>query len=258
MTAIPKRIVQCVLNRDGHRCVINAPGCVLNIEDTFDSWDNENGPKPSVVSTRRGLTLNQGLVDWRATVNGTRVCSVEGCEKPHYGRGFCRRHWERNHINGDPVVMRVLRGVSVADRLRHFSKRNGDCIEFTGHRDVDGYGHMKVNHKDVGAHRLSYMESFGPIPAGLLVRHKCDNPPCINPEHLELGTQWDNSQDEINRGRSLTGSRNPAAHLSEEDVVHIRSALASGRASRSLAVEYGVGDSTISRIKRGTHWRGIA
>lgn len=60
-------------------------------------------PQTDCGNSRRGLTLNQVLVDWRATVNGTRTCSVDSCEKPQLAKGFCGAHWRRNHLYGDPL-----------------------------------------------------------------------------------------------------------------------------------------------------------
>lgn len=71
------------------------------------------------------------------------------------------------------------------------------CWEFTGARDKKGYGYIGESlpsKKQHTAHRAAYMLAIGPIPEGLVVRHKCDNPPGINPDHLELGTQADNME----------------------------------------------------------------
>jgi hypothetical protein len=80
-----------------------------------------------------------------------------------------------------------------------------ECIEWHGYRDKDGYGTVYVgNYKTVRAHRHVYEECIGPIPNGLILRHKCDNPPCVNPNHLEPGTQKDNARDRDERGRLKT------------------------------------------------------
>jgi hypothetical protein len=64
-----------------------------------------------------------------------------------------------------------------------------------------GYGTFRYYGRSHTAHRVAYLEMVGPVPAGLEVRHKCDNPPCVNPEHLEVGTHKDNMQDKVKRGR---------------------------------------------------------
>jgi len=253
-------------------------------------FDRIRTASKELTKAPRGLTLNQVLVDWRAAMqstcsipacNGivrgrgycskhyTRLrkygdpmfvqkvrrmgsCSIPGCNRTHYGLSFCRLHWERNHVNGDPLSVRSMRGATVAERLAHYSQPVGDCIEFTGYRDTDGYGHMSVDKNDVQAHRVSYTINVGPIPDGLIVRHKCDNPPCVDPSHLELGTHGDNAQDRMRR--TYTSACNPSAKLTDAEVSEIRAGLGRGETSRSLAEKFGVGGSSISRIKLGTHW----
>ena len=108
----------------------------------------------------------------------------------------------------------------------------------------------------VGAHRLAYETWIGPIPEGHVVRHKCDNPPCINPEHLLTGTHADNSNDMVARGRTLHSERHPAARLTKAEVSEIRSGYATGLVTQAqLAELYGVGQAQISRIILNTKWR---
>lgn len=78
---------------------------------------------------------------------------------------------------------------------------SGDCWLWTKATDRDGYGKILVDGKRIGAHRLSYLLHYGEIPNGLHVMHTCDNPPCVRPEHLTLGTMADNIRDSIAKGR---------------------------------------------------------
>ena len=88
------------------------------------------------------------------------------------------------------------------DRLFKYSKINGECIESTYKaRSTSGYAIVKYKRSTKGAHRLSWMVHFGNIPDGLWVCHKCDNPVCINPKHLFLGTPKDNTNDMKEKGR---------------------------------------------------------
>lgn len=197
------------------------------------------------------MTKSRGI---RNTSHDGR-CSVEDCVRRYYAKGLCRVHWERQHHSGRLGTVGVERGSNIAQRLAHYSKAEGSCIVFTGYRDSDGYGHLTIDGEYLSAHRLAWIEANGTdIPPGMLVRHRCDNPPCINPEHLELGTEADNARDKVERGRSLPGTANPAAKLSDEQVAAIKAGILDGATNASLATAYGVGTSTISRIRRGVAW----
>lgn len=129
------------------------------------------------------------------------------------------------------------------------------CWEWQRSRYKQGYGRISIgNQKQDYAHRVSYREHCGPIPDGLLVRHKCDNPCCCNPEHLEVGTQTDNMQDCVKRGRHskppvFKGEANQKTKLTEEDVEFI---LKSDMKPVDLAKMFGVTPQAIIwRIKHG-------
>lgn len=87
--------------------------------------------------------------------------------------------------------------------------------------------------------------------------HSCDNPPCVNPRHLYEGTNQDNVNDAVSRNRHKTGEKDPAAKLSDFDVLMIRELSASGTKNRSLAECYGVAESLVSGVVRGTRWAHI-
>jgi hypothetical protein len=118
------------------------------------------------------------------------------------------------------------------------------------------YGQISVGKKMRLAHRVSYELHCGPITDGLHVCHRCDNPACINPEHLFLGTQAENMADRNAKGRQarLRGAVNGRAKLSEADVLAIRAGLAEGVSQRKLAARHGVHPKQISRIRSGGGW----
>ena len=117
-----------------------------------------------------------------------------------------------------------MKNGTASERLAELSvAEESGCIRFTGHLDGEGYGRIMVARVKYRAHRLSYSLKNGPIPDGYVVRHKCDNPSCINPEHLEVGTQADNIADKVSRGRQARGSGVGRAILTEESVRGIRS-----------------------------------
>ncbi len=119
--------------------------------------------------------------------------------------------------------------------------------------DKDGYPEVTIGGIHWRGHRLSYHENKGPIPHGMLIRHTCDNPKCINADHLLIGTVQDNANDMVSRGRSVnrTGELNTLAKLTEKQVIAIR---ADNRRQADIAEDYGVAPSNISLIKTGKRW----
>ncbi len=104
-----------------------------------------------------------------------------------------------------------------------------ECWDWEGSVDSKGYGQLQLDHitrKKTGAHRVSWTIHFGEIPEGFVVRHKCDNPICARPEHLELGTQSDNMQDASKRGRLNTWASKvthcPQGHEYDEKNTEVR------------------------------------
>ena len=128
-------------------------------------------------------------------------------------------------------------------------KNDTSCWEWTAAKHLNGYGKVGSKGRTFLAHRLSYELHIGPIPAGKLVCHHCDNRACINPEHLFLGTHRDNTADMTAKGR------HGMAKLSAEDVRAIRAAR--GITQIELAKRYGVGQAQISVIRRGERWRSV-
>jgi len=117
--------------------------------------------------------------------------------------------------------------------------------------DYFGYGRIQVGYKQTKAHRLAWELTKGAIPVGMHVCHKCDNPACVRPSHLFLGTDADNIADMDAKGRGFR----PGVTLDATRVRRIRRIYAAGRTSqRALAHKFGVSLSTVSGILRGTRW----
>jgi hypothetical protein len=127
------------------------------------------------------------------------------------------------------------------------------CWEFTGTRNPQGYGHVRWNGKLVKVHRLAaHLWLNFDLDSPQMVLHNCDNPPCFNPAHLRAGTGADNARDMVQRGRQYTpgvsGERHWQATITDAQIAEIRARRAAGETQTALAREYGVRQSTISRI----------
>lgn len=141
-------------------------------------------------------------------------------------------------------------------------RKTDGCWIWTGARNPNGCGRISVGARGAGlalAPRASWILAHGAIPAGLHVCHHCDNPPCVRPDHLFLGSGADNTHDMMMKGRNgygvNRGEENGAARLTSAAVLEIRKRRARGATLQSLACEYGVGKSSVHRIARGKNWR---
>lgn len=121
------------------------------------------------------------------------------------------------------------------------------------------YGSVRFRGKMWKAHRVAYTLTNGEIPGGLVVRHKCDNGICVNPDHLELGTQRDNVLDRYKRGRQnhVRGSAHGIAKLNERQVAEIKRLLKEGVPQRTLARRFNVSQYPIKEIAKGRAWRHV-
>lgn len=127
----------------------------------------------------------------------------------------------------------------------------GKCWEWLAHRGNTGYGQFGIHYKLWYSHRVAWTLTYGPIPEGLCVLHKCDNPGCCNPYHLFLGTKADNTADSVRKGRM-------AKKLTEEDVLNLRKLYATGKwTQQELADEFGINQPTVSEIILRKIWKHI-
>lgn len=172
-----------------------------------------------------------------------------------------------------------------------YRKAESGCWEWAHGKDSDGYGAIRETKahggKQYSAHRLSWLLHRGAIPTGMCVCHACDNPGCVNPEHLWIGTHGDNSRDRVCKGRAARGERNGAvkyperiseglrnawaenperfsrgervhtAKLTEAQVLEIRERYAGGEKQVPLAREYGLTQASISAIILRKSWKHI-
>ena len=136
-----------------------------------------------------------------------------------------------------------------------------NCWEWLAGRFPTGYGAFHIKRKQYLAHRVAWKLMYGPIPEGFLVCHHCDNPPCVRPDHLFLGTYKDNTRDMLNKGRqnwseTPKGENHGRAKLTKEAVKEIREKYASGCfIQRELAEEYKISRRNISSIVTYVSWK---
>ncbi len=151
------------------------------------------------------------------------------------------------------------------DRFWAKVQKGDGCWEWTGARKRQTrypYGLVWDGSRWLRAHRVAYELTHGPIPHGLNVCHHCDNPPCVRPDHLFVGTQADNLADARRkghhfspfRGRNQTGSANGYARLTEADIPIIRTLAAEGMRQKDIAARFGVHRATVSYALSGKTW----
>lgn len=160
---------------------------------------------------------------------------------------------------------------STAARFWSKVDRSGECWTWTAACDRKGYGRMRFPRRHEGAHRVSWELTNGPIPEGMFVCHRCDNPPCVRPDHLFLGSHRDNMADMFAKGRDShpptfygdahwikrhgdhrpKGGAHPQAKLTDAEVAEVRRMVAAGSTQASLCRQYGISKTHMSRIVRG-------
>lgn len=185
-------------------------------------------------------------------------CSVSGClaEAVRRTRTLCDKHYRRLLTHGDPGKTLIPgRERTPAERLSNKTTVSGECWLF---ETRSRYGRVSVGGgRTESAHRLAWILANGPIPAGLVVRHKCDVPRCVRPDHLELGTPAENSRDMTDRIRQARGERQGSSKITADDVRAMRAAARGGTPYRVLAGRYGVCESEVSAVVIGRKWQHV-
>lgn len=146
------------------------------------------------------------------------------------------------------------------ERFFKYVEKTETCWFWRGALTRAGYGLIYRDGVLVYAHRASYEMHVGPIGYGLLVRHGCDTPRCVRPEHLSIGTQKDNLHDMYVRGRGVVGAQSNLAHISDATGSEIRRAYNAGEGTnRELGRRFGVSHQLVSKIVRGDvrRWVGV-
>lgn len=197
-----------------------------------------------------------------------RTCSIPNCERKHKGRGWCESHLLKYRRYGSPLGTSSLRGqpgespTTRLNRIGWIVQENG-CWEWKGARGEAGHGQIRIGNRSRQAHRVMFEILHGEIPEGENILHRCDNPPCINPDHLFSGTQKQNIHDMWAKDRQQgyihqpKGSKHPQAKLLEKDVLELRELRNSGFTYKALADRFGISKSTAAEIVSRKTWRHI-
>lgn len=145
-------------------------------------------------------------------------------------------------------------------------KKTRGCWIWIGFVDALGYGKFRIGRKVENAHRVAYEIFKGPIKKGLIVCHSCDNPSCVNPKHLWIGTHRDNKMDCVSKGRAyiggtpprLFGNKHPNSILTSKQIREIKR-IYTGKYGEQTALgkKFGVCRTTIGKIVNGINWRHI-
>lgn len=192
---------------------------------------------------------------------GTPVtrCAWPNCESDEDYRSVCDRHYQSAKRHGVPLP--EIRALTEFERFEALVDRSGGpdvCHPWTGTCDEDGYGRF-VASRGRRAPRYAYRWYVGGLADDEVVRHKCDNPPCVNPNHLISGSSLDNTQDMLDRGRQLRGSAHPMAIVTEEIVRDIRARYVPRKVTlKVLGQEYGLSEGAIHAIITRRNWSHVA
>lgn len=193
-----------------------------------------------------------------------RRCSVEGCNKKHFGKGLCSMHYQRfikKEIIGGAGTERYFLSFTRPDELKNFLlehrniKENG-CWEWTLGTN-GGYGIKRISGKAMKVHRISAILYLGlGINSKLQALHYCDNPPCFNPNHLFIGTHADNMHDMANKNY-MKGVNNWRAKLTNQKVKRIKLMLSMGENYKNISKFFNVSHSAIWSILKNKSWKHV-
>jgi hypothetical protein len=187
----------------------------------------------------------------------SRLCSIPDCDKPHYGFGWCRRHYHRNKTYGDPNAGCAFRGAPMQWLFSNTTHEDrDDCLIWPFARGSKGYGSVKFRGRTMGAHRAMCILAHGEPPSDGRwdAAHSCGNGniACVNPNHLRWATMAENAADTAKHG-SLRGTKQCKCRLSENDVRRIR-AMRGTMSAREIGRVFEISRTAVNSIHHRRNW----
>lgn len=192
-----------------------------------------------------------------------KICSIVGCETKTFLKGWCSKHYYRWRRHGNPEILLTRMGEGDTFEERFWSRVDKTpnpkgCWVWKGNTYKKGYGTTKYKGRQYGTHILSWFLAHGKMPEKHVL-HYCDNPPCVNPEHLHEGTNAENVQEKIERNRQAKGEKIHTCKLNESQVKEIKILLATTNLKqKEVGDMFGVHYVTIGQIKAGKTWKYVA
>lgn len=187
-------------------------------------------------------------------------CSVEGCTRPRKGKGLCATHYQRLRMHGDPSVCltdNLPAGTALAWLQEQILQRSrSDCWAWPFSMRYRDYGVLRYLGQNMNAAGVALILTGHPRPdppTNHLI-HACDNPPCVNPDHLRWGTHQENMADKMAKNRHAYGEKIGRGKLTDEDVRAIRK---DHRTQEAVAASYGVTHRVIGKIRNGSLWKHV-
>lgn len=183
------------------------------------------------------------------------ICSVADCGKYCYGRGYCRAHWERWRLHGDPLAGRTPDGEALAWFISVLEADTDDCLNWPYATNRGGYGVVRYEGRTWVVSELVCVKAHGPDVGGNRdAAHSCSNRLCANKRHISWKSRTGNMADAMEIGTVLRGEDVHSAKLRESDVIAIKSMLKSMK-HHDIAALFGVTRETITAISMGRSWR---
>lgn len=183
---------------------------------------------------------------------GMTPCSIDGCDRARYRRGWCSRHYQRWQAHADPLAGGPYRGEVAATFKQLVTIETDECVLWPHGQQGNGYGQINIGGRIQRTHVLACEYHHGPKPSPKLeVAHSCGVRHCMNGRHLRWATIAENQADRVKHGTDNRGERCASAKLTAPQVIEI---LASNERGIDLAARFGISQQTISSIRHHRTW----